>query len=832
MTRTLILVVLLVSKIPSSHATTTTAANNSTITATPTNFMTYDNSPRDLSEVATRHVKTKRRTRVPIDDLKLDEMDAAEAAQQVMARIGIKTQSRLTKLFEKATSLQCRAKIAEHYGYFVNAIGMEKSLPFYDVIFHNECPSPPAYDFNDSQPGRHLGMIQNKTYVPAPNATARVVYKFPNEYNFCYAIMTHQHPPETIRLIEALYEPGHSFIIHVDAKEASDETHAALHEYALSRSYIHVLNHPQRVRVNWGGFSMVNATLQMLHYSLEHQPSIDYDKFIHLASTNYPLASNAKIRQTIAHYPVDANLMHIVLKPSRPKPASWHYFVECDDAVHRIHRLPPLVNATAGAELYTSSQWFTLSREFARYLAYATTNPNTFVYEFLQYAQHVVVADETFFGTALLHSPFCDKHHNWNFVHLQFDQWENEIPLEKRDPKKCIMPDPAHCGRSPTTVSMDYVDLLTLTDDLFARKFNDETHPDVKDVLDEHRRVQQMQLEQLAATTTNNENAIGDNKDTSTTTTMDDVHHVNTTFEGHGILIVAKATVASDMPLCLGLGPKGNYARLVPCFYEEIVPSLETGWETGAIIVEETPFHNRWLMSSCTSDGNLKRQTNGDMEMTPGKYSPTGPRCMLTQVDGIRAGRCLDGHSNDIEPGGKARVFPCVKRWPQFLSFGNGILAPKGSMHTNVPRHIVDRITESRPDEPPQESYLCLGVLGRGDRDEEHLYEVEDEVGEDEVIVKEYDDDQFGADGLIKLDNFQGEEIVATRCSNVGAVVEWLFVPFIDEDGEEEDAPSERSEDAASTSDATNSDENQPQQPTCSTESCYEGDPTTTLATK
>ena len=216
--------------------------------------------------------------------------------------------------------------------------------------------------------------------------------------------------------------------------------------------------------------------------------------------------------------------------------------------------------------------------------------------------------------------------------------------------------------------------------------------------------------------------------------------------------------------------------------------------------------------------------------MTPGKYSPTGPRCMLTQMDGIREGRCLDGHSSDIEPGGKTRVFPCVKRWPQFLSFGNGTFAPKGSMHTNIPQHIVDRIIESRPDEPPQEPYLCLGVLGRGDKDEEHLYEVEDDSGdgEDEVIVKEYDEDQFGTDGLLKLENFQGEEIVATQCSNVGAVIEWLFVPFI---VEEDDSAEGKSEDAGD-SDTANSAGTQPQQPTCSNESCYESDPSTPAATE
>lgn len=57
---------------------------------TTSNFKTYNNDPRDLSEPATRHVKTQRKNRVSMDDLKLGEMEAKEAAQQVMNRITLK----------------------------------------------------------------------------------------------------------------------------------------------------------------------------------------------------------------------------------------------------------------------------------------------------------------------------------------------------------------------------------------------------------------------------------------------------------------------------------------------------------------------------------------------------------------------------------------------------------------------------------------------------------------------------------------------------------------------------------------------------------------------
>ena len=50
--------------------------------------LTYDSNVEDLSEPATRHIKTKRKTRVAMEDLELDALDAAEAANLVMERIG------------------------------------------------------------------------------------------------------------------------------------------------------------------------------------------------------------------------------------------------------------------------------------------------------------------------------------------------------------------------------------------------------------------------------------------------------------------------------------------------------------------------------------------------------------------------------------------------------------------------------------------------------------------------------------------------------------------------------------------------------------------------
>jgi hypothetical protein len=426
------------------------------------------------------------------------------------------------------------------HGYFIQALALEEAMPFADIKFNNTCEGDVEYDFDNLPPGVHMGTIQARTYQPPRNESE---YIESHEVILCYGLLAHDSATATIRFIEAVDEPTTMFVIHVDAKY--EETHAALKEYASNNTRVTVLDHPHRVRVNWGGFSMVNATLQLLHFA----DQLHFTHFIHMASTAYPIAPNRRIRNTLASFPKDANFLHIILKPAVPTPSIWNYFVECDDQLHRIYRMPVIQKATHGADLYTSSQWFIISKEFATYLA----NPEqgSFLEQYLDYIQHTVVADEAFFGTVLRNTHFCHKHHNSNFLHLQFDRWENERSLELRDKRKCVMPDPNHCGRSPTTITTDYLDILELSEDLFARKFLDDVDVKVKNIIDSMRTMEEFHLTSL-----------------NITDPKRGTQKVQMQFDGHGTLFVAKETVNSSMPMCLGLGETRHKVRLVPCFQD------------------------------------------------------------------------------------------------------------------------------------------------------------------------------------------------------------------------------------------------------------------------
>lgn len=120
--------------------------------------------------------------------------------------------------------------------------------------------------------------------------------------------------------------------------------------------------------------------------------------------------------------------------------------------------------------MHVGSQWFSLPYHVVTWLL---KNPLPRQYE--EYAQFVVVADENYFSTLVSNSPYCDDIIRMKNIFLLFDKWENELSgsnTHTRDLRKCLSPDPDHCGRSPSTLTVQFKQLLEVSHALFARKFN------------------------------------------------------------------------------------------------------------------------------------------------------------------------------------------------------------------------------------------------------------------------------------------------------------------------------------------------------------------------
>ena len=97
------------------------------------------------------------------------------------------------------------------------------------------------------------------------------------------------------RLILALYNPAHLYVIHVDRK-AEESLMQQLKDLTANHANIHLVR--GRRRVQWGGWSVVAPLLDAIA-SLE-AVDIDYDFLINLSESDLALRTSAEIVRALA----------------------------------------------------------------------------------------------------------------------------------------------------------------------------------------------------------------------------------------------------------------------------------------------------------------------------------------------------------------------------------------------------------------------------------------------------------------------------------------------------------------------------------------------------
>ncbi|CAM9360394.1 unnamed protein product, partial [Choristocarpus tenellus] len=190
----------------------------------------------------------------------------------------------------------------------------ERSLPFEIDRFFSQCRDPD---------------------MPTPPPEGKGLE--PDDIRLAYVLLVHESPQQVIRLINALDETDHGgtwFVVHVDAKAElmQQEVLSAME----GRPNVIVMTEKSRLSVSWGGFNVVQATLNAIELAVERE--IPFHWLWILSGTTYPIASNREIRAKLAGFPPDSIFMESRTPPHHPASTAWHYFVECDNALHRIGR--------------------------------------------------------------------------------------------------------------------------------------------------------------------------------------------------------------------------------------------------------------------------------------------------------------------------------------------------------------------------------------------------------------------------------------------------------------------------------------------------------------
>jgi hypothetical protein len=398
-----------------------------------------------------------------------NQVDAVELPFIALAEAYTTAYNRLTA---KATTLECKNKIMQTFQQNWEAFFHEEAMPYEREPFHSQCPLPgqsffPPIRYEEEEEEEEAG----EEIPPAPVIPRREDEQAQHEtLGILYVMLVHQDPEFVSEIIEALNEPMHTFVIHVDTKSPQTYEYLSRH-YTLSSSRndannnsndntseqnVFVMHDDDRVETNWGAFSIVEATLKSLQFGLMLNRSFDY--VIDISGTTHPIKTNEFIRKYLSR-----NVNYIYngynTESLAPLPEFLYSYVECDGFVHRVARL----TRPRGIAVYGGSQWFAMPRHVAEWFI---TDPLPVKYK--EYAQHVVVADEQYFATMLLNSPYCEDMMNRDVNYLIF----TDFLAERGNIHKCLHPDPLHCGRSPTTLTMSMHPTIQMSHALFARKFS------------------------------------------------------------------------------------------------------------------------------------------------------------------------------------------------------------------------------------------------------------------------------------------------------------------------------------------------------------------------
>jgi hypothetical protein len=262
-----------------------------------------------------------------------------------------------------------------------------------------------------------------------------------------YLILCHKNPEQVFRLIRRLNDEGVFFVIHVD-KRADDRVYNLLTEFALNTPNLYM---GSRCRCHWGGFGIVQATINCIHRALELNRPFDYA--ILISGQDYPIKSNAQIRCFLR----ERRGKEFIESFSLVKRNRWSDHGGMYNAVSRVQYWTFFVrsrclhikwrrNFPFGWQPHGGSQWWCLSNECIRYIQSFIRTHSSFV----RYFKFVFIPDESFFQSVISNSQFLDKVVSDD---LRYADWQNPNP------------------NYPRTLDDEDFDQLKKTNKLFARKF-------------------------------------------------------------------------------------------------------------------------------------------------------------------------------------------------------------------------------------------------------------------------------------------------------------------------------------------------------------------------
>jgi len=291
------------------------------------------------------------------------------------------------------------------------------------------------------------------------------------QMNIAYLILAHQHPLALKKLIDKLSMGCAHFFVHIDKKKDIKEFQSV-----VTNVNVVFLKGRERVKVSWGGFSQVAATLNLIQAAKKHYKI--FDRYCLLSGSCYPIKNNEEIRTRLAsniEYIRIDNIINGSNGDIHFDNITYYWFMDWPSIIKNALKRKVKRNAYTGFDSYYGSQWWCLTRDCIDYVMMFVNNN----IDYMKFHKYTLCADEIFFASIIKNSPFA------NNISHDFEKAKDLVQYKKSNIHGCHYINWNAVGCSlPKVLDMEDAEFLVKSDALFARKFDPEKSRELIDFID------------------------------------------------------------------------------------------------------------------------------------------------------------------------------------------------------------------------------------------------------------------------------------------------------------------------------------------------------------
>lgn len=282
-----------------------------------------------------------------------------------------------------------------------------------------------------------------------------------------YLILAHKNPSQLKTLLSLIDDARNDIYIHIDKSAGFGPEDL---QDACKDAYVEFIK--PRIKVSWGGASIVKAEMALLETAIEREHT-----YYHLLSgLDLPVKSQDTIHEFfkknagyefINMWPLNPSSLNRV-QYSYPFPESYHFFL-----ANFINNLSYLILKALGIRKNTDinfqsgSQWFSITHNAALY----TVSRKEWVEKVFDRCR---ICDEFLMSTIIWNSPFRDKLYCKEFID---GHYINTASMRYIDWNR------SGSNRHPGTFTIEDFDLLKSIPHLWARKFDEKVDRKIIDAI-------------------------------------------------------------------------------------------------------------------------------------------------------------------------------------------------------------------------------------------------------------------------------------------------------------------------------------------------------------